>query len=144
MAIAHEIPRVGVGVFLRMNDRILLIQRKGAHGAGSYSIPGGAIEHGETAREAAVREVTEEVGITTWADHLMVPSVQWTETVIEGQHWITLYFHAEYFLIPEGGPRVCEPDKCNHVAWYSFSALPNPLFPPLQLALDKGVASKWE
>lgn len=44
-------------------DRVLLIHKKTGLGSGMYNGPGGKVEPGETPREAAVREVREEVGL---------------------------------------------------------------------------------
>ncbi|MFB6124602.1 MAG: 8-oxo-dGTP diphosphatase [Halanaeroarchaeum sp.] len=43
-------------------DRVLLIRKKRGVGAGLVNGPGGKVEPGETPREAAVREVREEIG----------------------------------------------------------------------------------
>lgn len=43
--------------------RLLLVQRANEPSRGLWSLPGGRIEAGETAREAAVREVFEETGL---------------------------------------------------------------------------------
>src|ERR687885_1274167 len=56
-------PICGVGVVVFDCDRVLLIQRGAEPRRGEWSIPGGAVEIGETVREAAVREVAEECGI---------------------------------------------------------------------------------
>lgn len=50
--------------FARRADEILLIHKKRGLGAGKVNGPGGRLEDGETPREAAVRETTEEVGLT--------------------------------------------------------------------------------
>jgi 8-oxo-dGTP diphosphatase len=55
-----ETPMVGVGAVIIEADRVLLAKRGHAPLAGEWSIPGGALELGETLREAAVREVLEE------------------------------------------------------------------------------------
>ena len=47
----------------RGND-VLLVQRGKSLGYGFWSLPGGKIEPDETAREAAVRELQEETGIS--------------------------------------------------------------------------------
>jgi 8-oxo-dGTP diphosphatase len=49
--------------FVRQEGRILLIHKKTGLGAGKINGPGGRIEPGETAAEAAVRETEEETGI---------------------------------------------------------------------------------
>jgi len=56
-------PRAGVSVVVLRGGEVLLIQRgKGAY-RGLWSLPGGAIELGETAEAAARRELTEETGL---------------------------------------------------------------------------------
>jgi 8-oxo-dGTP diphosphatase len=56
-------PRAGVSVAAVNNGKVLLIQRgKGAY-RGRWSLPGGAVELGETAEEAARRELQEETGL---------------------------------------------------------------------------------
>ncbi len=56
-------PRVGVAAIVQRNGQVLLIKRKGAHGSGSWAVPGGHLEYGESLEECAVRETHEEVGI---------------------------------------------------------------------------------
>ncbi|HEX4892723.1 MAG TPA: NUDIX hydrolase [Hyphomicrobiaceae bacterium] len=56
-------PRCGASAAIFREDEVLLIQRaKGAY-TGLWSLPGGHVEPGETARHAAQREVLEETGI---------------------------------------------------------------------------------
>ncbi len=50
--------------FVRRGGELLLIRKKRGLGAGKVNGPGGRIERGESAREAAVRETLEEVGVT--------------------------------------------------------------------------------
>lgn len=48
-------------------DRVLLIQRARAPWSGMWSLPGGRLEPGETAEQAAEREILEEVGLRAFA-----------------------------------------------------------------------------
>lgn len=57
-------PRVGVGAVVLREGRVLLVRRGVAPASGLWAIPGGALELGETLREAAEREILEETGIT--------------------------------------------------------------------------------
>ncbi len=60
--------RVAVGVVLDGDDRVLIARRAAhRHQGGLWEFPGGKVEAGETAREALVRELREEVGITVHA-----------------------------------------------------------------------------
>ena len=56
-------PFSGVGVVVYKNGKILMVKRAREPNKGMWSIPGGAIEVGETIYEAAVREVLEECNI---------------------------------------------------------------------------------
>lgn len=61
-------PLVGIGVVLLRGTAqawdVLLIKRGRAPAAGSWSLPGGAQRLGETAEQAARRELHEETGLT--------------------------------------------------------------------------------
>ncbi len=56
-------PICGVGVVVCKDDAVLLIQRGNPPGRGDWGLPGGAVELGETLRDAARREIREECGI---------------------------------------------------------------------------------
>jgi len=55
-----EHPIVGVGGIIFQKDRVLLVKRGRPPGLGEWSIPGGAVQTGETLREAVIREIFEE------------------------------------------------------------------------------------
>lgn len=60
---ASGIPCVGA-IITDPAGRLLLIRRGHAPEAGRWSLPGGRIEPGETDRQAVVREVREETGLS--------------------------------------------------------------------------------
>lgn len=58
-------PVPGVGAVIVTGERhVVLVRRKHEPLAGHWSLPGGTIEVGEPAREAILREVREETGLT--------------------------------------------------------------------------------
>ncbi len=56
-------PMVGVGVLISQEDRYIIIKRAVEPDKGLWSIPGGMVEIGERASDAAVREAKEETGL---------------------------------------------------------------------------------
>lgn len=54
---------VGVGALIRDGDRYLIVKRAAEPDASLWSIPGGLVEVGERAADAAVREAKEETGL---------------------------------------------------------------------------------
>jgi 8-oxo-dGTP diphosphatase len=56
-------PRCGASAVVFRGPEVLLVERGKAPLAGLWSLPGGHIEAGETARAAALREVREETGV---------------------------------------------------------------------------------
>ncbi len=58
---------VSACALLDRDNRVLLAQRpQGKHMAGLWEFPGGKVEEGETPEESLIRELAEELGITTW------------------------------------------------------------------------------
>ncbi len=56
-------PRAAASMAVFREGAVLLVQRGAGPGAGTWSLPGGKIEPGERAADAAVREVMEETGV---------------------------------------------------------------------------------
>ncbi len=57
-------PIVGIGVIVLKDDTVLLVRRGKPPNIGSWTLPGGAQEVGETAEQAGRRELLEETGIS--------------------------------------------------------------------------------
>ena len=126
-------PKVGMGIVVVKDNKILMMQRRNAHGDGSWSIPGGHLEYFEELENCAIREVFEETGVKvknpTFVD---VTNDFFPE---EDKHYITIFMKAEY---ESGEPKITEPDKCVNVDWREFEKLPSPLFIPFQNLIDRG------
>ena len=129
-----ETPKVGVGVVLRDRDhRVLLGLRKGSHGAGEWSLPGGHMELGEGFFAACRREVLEETGIGITS----VNKIGFTNDVFEkdGLHYVTLFFDAGWDGCQKA--KDMEPDKTERWEWFCKEELACvKLFPPSAGILD--------
>lgn len=122
---AGNVVRVGMGIFVFKDGKFLMLQRKGAHGAGSWSIPGGHIEFGESFEDTARREVEEETGLKV--KNIRFGAVTNDHFKDENKHYITVWIVSDW---ASGKERVTEPDKCVNLGWYTFEDKPEPLFLP--------------
>lgn len=123
-----ERPKIGVGVLLiDQHKRVLLGQRSGAHGEGSWCPPGGHLEFGETVEQCAAREALEEAGVVI---HNITPITFTNDVFVEAnKHYITLLLRAE---ILSGSVHLAEPDKFVEWRWCNWQQLPSPLFLPIE------------
>jgi 8-oxo-dGTP diphosphatase len=122
---------VGVSVLIRKGDHILLEKRQNTHGAGTWGPPSGHINFGEAPEQTAVRETQEETGVSISDVEFRVITNDVFEA--EQKHYITLWFEARYV---SGEPRVNAPEEESEVGWFTWDALPHPLFLPLQHLLE--------
>lgn len=81
-------PAVAVGAVVVDNEQLLLVRRARPPAAGTWAVPGGHVEQGETLAEAVVRELAEETGLEGACGEL----VGWTELVDDTHHTIVLDF----------------------------------------------------
>lgn len=134
--------KVGVAAIIRRGDKVLMGLRKGAHGAGTWCLPGGHLEPGETVERAAQREVREETGLVLAPSrfHKIAYTDDWFE--IEKLRYITLYVEVEPG--PPGSdqePEVLEPHKCQEWMWARHA--PGTLFLPLRNLLREQPGVVW-
>ena len=107
-------PIVGVGVVVWRGAQFLLIRRGKPPRAGSWSLPGGMQELGETVRETAAREIREETGleieVTTLID--VFDSITRDDSGRVSLHYTLVDFTAEW----RGGDAVAGSDAAG-VEW---------------------------
>jgi 8-oxo-dGTP diphosphatase len=124
-----ERPRVGLGVLVMKDGKVLLGRRKGAHGEGEFASPGGHLEQFESFATCCTREVMEETGLVIGPPRFLRVM---NTTKYAPRHYVDLSFVADWV---SGEARVLEPDKVESWAWYALDALPSPLFDTLPTAL---------
>lgn len=133
-----ERPRVGVGVVVVKNGKVLLGQRRGSHGAGNWACPGGHLEFGETIEECVKRELLEEANLEV----VSLKHGPWTNDLIDlNKHYVTLFVFVEEF---KGEPELMEPEKCLGWEWFEWDSLPEPLFPPLKSLIELQIKNNRE
>jgi thiamine-phosphate pyrophosphorylase len=86
-------PVAGAAVVCLKNDCVLLVQRAQEPNRGRWSYPGGKIEAGETARQAAEREALEETGLRV----RVLDVVDVYDAIFPPFH----YCVADYLAVPE-------------------------------------------
>lgn len=122
--------RVNVGIALLVTNfsgMVLMGQRQGSHGEGTWSLIGGWMRHGESFLDAARREAKEEADLNIQT--AMVVGAISTVFPDEDVHSVTVLLVAEEW---EGVPKRMEPDKLiRDWGWFSPDNLPSPLFKPL-------------
>jgi len=122
-------PRVGLGIIIQKEDKVLLLKRKGLHGAGEWSFPGGHLKFFETFERCAKRETKEETGLEI--EIVKEYPIATTNDLFkeENKHYVTVYMEAKYI---SGEPKILEPEKCDGMGWFDWNNLPRPLFLPIQ------------
>jgi ADP-ribose pyrophosphatase YjhB (NUDIX family) len=113
-------PIVGVGAVVIDGDRVLLVRRANEPLKGEWSLPGGAVEIGETLEAAVAREIREETGL----DVSVGPIVEVLDRISLDADGRARYHYVlvDYLCQPTGGTLACASDA-EAVMWASGDEL---------------------
>jgi len=122
--------KVGVGIMILKNKKVLLGKRKGSHGEGEYAFPGGHLEYMESFEDCAKREINEECGIKI--NNIRFQFLA-NVTKYAPKHYVHIGLLADW---KDGEAKVLEPDKSETWDWYEFDKLPKPMFEMCKIAIN--------
>jgi 8-oxo-dGTP diphosphatase len=94
-------PYVSIGAVIVHEGRVVLVKRRFEPLAGQWSIPGGAVEAGETLEACVAREMAEETGFTVQVG----PVVEVLDRITRDEEGRVLYHFVliDYLCWPIGG-----------------------------------------
>ena len=125
-------PPVGVHLILARDGKVLLLRRANTGFAdGSWSVPGGSLDDGETLPAAAAREAREETGITIDPDDLIFAHLC-HHADPDGRARIGVFFTTRRWM---GEPLNAEPHLCSELAWHDLDDLPGDTVSYIRAAL---------
>ena len=137
--------RVGVGVLVESSEhlgKVLFGKRLGSHGSGTFALPGGHLEIGETWEQCAIREVKEETNL----DVVNLRFCSVTNSINMGgnpqKHYVTIFMRANVATTSESLTNM-EPQKCEQWEWIAWKEIvekrkntPHLLFDPMIHFID--------
>ncbi len=136
----NEIKKVGAGfgVLIIREGKVLLGKRHDdpekasseMSGEGTWTMPGGKLEFGESFEEGAIRELLEETGLIT--NSVRVICVE--NSVGPKAQFVTIGMIAENVI---GEAQIMEPEEITEWQWFELTALPSKVFPPSLYVLER-------
>jgi len=122
-------PRIGVGVCIIHDGKILLGKRNSYPGSGTWSMPGGHLEYKEKLEDCVKREVKEETNLDVGFSHVLTT----TDDMFDEKHYLTVYAKADF----KGGElKLMEPDRFEQWGWFKLEEVPEELFLQTRKILD--------
>ncbi len=118
----NQRPKVGLGIMVIKDGKVLMGKRKSAHGTGEWAWPGGHLEHMESFEKCARREVMEETGMEI--THIRFNRLM-NLKMYAPKHYVDIGLVADW---KRGEPELREPHKCEEWRWFDLDNLPAPRF----------------
>lgn len=115
---------VDIHLILHEKNKILLLKRQNTgYEDGSYHLPAGHMDGGESATEALIRESKEEIGIDIVEADIQLVHIMHSLTNNERMGF---FFEAKKW---SGEIKNMEPEKCSELRWFDVNNLPQPMVP---------------
>ena len=131
---------VAVHVLLLRGDAVLLVRRSNTGWEdGKLSLVAGHVEPGESVTQAALRETSEEVGLTLSPDRLRVVGVMHRKSDDERVD----FFLACRLAGTDQEPENREPEKCSELLWASVTRLPDDTIPYVRAGIENFGRGTW-
>lgn len=95
-------------IYNEVENKILMVNNNG----GGWSLPGGAVERGETLEQAVIREVKEETSLTIEAEEVIAVNEAFFKE--RGHHALFITFKAK---IIDGEISIIDRDEISEIKW---------------------------
>jgi ADP-ribose pyrophosphatase YjhB (NUDIX family) len=127
-------PILGVGVVVIDNGNVVLVQRAREPARGEWSIPGGRVRRGESAHDAALREVREETGLVVELSGV----VEVLERIFRDDDGTVSYHYLliDYLAVPKTGKLNAMSDAAD-AAYFSFTEILDMSMPKITVDVIK-------
>ena len=110
-----EAPIIGVGAVVIDGGKVLLVRRGQEPLKGEWSLPGGALELGETLQQGVVREVLEETGLTVVPAGIVEVLDRISQDEVSGR--IRYHYVLVDFLCHVAGGTLCGGSDAEEARW---------------------------
>ena len=121
-------PKVGVGIYIIKNHKLLLCKRKGSHGAGQWALAGGHVEPGENYLKTCYAEILEETNMIIPISNFKKVDFSQNFFEEENKHYVTMYFYVNLNNVKhpycDQEPKLMEPEKHEEWKWFSLNEIP--------------------
>jgi len=126
-------PKVGVAVLVLKDDAVLIGKRRAGTGPGTWSVPGGLIDFGESFEACAERELREETGLTLIESRFVTAANDVMPQYDD--HSVTVWMYAAVW---KGELRNASPAEHSTWEWRPWTDLPRLLYPSLENFVSTG------